>query len=125
MEGGRVRDVTLAQLWLVRHGETEWTASGQHTGRTNIQLTSEGRRHATKVARALVGRHFALVLTSPLDRARETCLLAGFGNSAVLDANLLEWDYGEYEGRTSSEVQIEHSGWPLWRDGVPGGESSA
>jgi len=110
------------QLWLVRHGETEWSASGQHTGRTDLPLTLEGKLHARQIAGFLNGRGFALVLTSPLQRARETCRLAGYGESAIIDANLREWDYGEYEGRTTPEIQIERPGWSLWRDGVIGGE---
>ncbi len=111
------------QLWLVRHGETEWSASGQHTGRTDLPLTLEGKLHARQIAGFLNGRGFALVLTSPLQRAHETCRLAGYGESAIIDANLREWDYGEYEGRTTPEIQIERPGWSLWRDGVIGGES--
>jgi broad specificity phosphatase PhoE len=110
------------QLWLVRHGETEWSATGQHTGRTDLPLTLEGKLHARQIAGFLNGRSFALVLTSPLQRARETCRLAGYGESAIIDANLREWDYGEYEGRTTPEIRIERPGWSLWRDGVIGGE---
>ncbi len=110
------------QLWLVRHGETEWSASGQHTGRTDLPLTLEGKLHARQIAGFLNGRGFVLVLTSPLQRARETCRLAGYGESAIIDANLWEWDYGEYEGRTTPKIQIERPGWSLWRDGVIGGE---
>jgi probable phosphoglycerate mutase len=111
------------QLWLVRHGETEWSATGQHTGRTDLPLTLEGKLHARQIGGFLSGRGFALVLTSPLQRARETCRLAGYGESAIIDANLREWDYGEYEGRTTPEIQSERPGWSLWRDGVIGGES--
>jgi broad specificity phosphatase PhoE len=111
------------QLWLIRHGETEWSASGQHTGRTDLPLTLEGKLHARQIAGFLGGRAFALVLTSPAQRARETCRLAGYGDSAIIDANLREWDYGEYEGRTTPQVQIERPGWSVWRDGVIGGES--
>ena len=110
------------QLWLVRHGETEWSTSGQHTGRTYLPLTLEGKLHARQIAGFLAGRAFALVLTSPLQRARETCRLAGYGDSAVIDANLREWDYGEYEGRTTPQIQLERQAWSLWRDGVIGGE---
>lgn len=110
------------QLWLVRHGETEWSTSGQHTGRTDLPLTLEGKLHARQIAGFLAGRAFALVLTSPLQRARETCRLAGYGDSAVIDANLREWDYGEYEGRTTPQIQLERQAWSLWRDGVIGGE---
>jgi broad specificity phosphatase PhoE len=111
------------QLWLVRHGETEWSASGQHTGRTDLPLTLEGKLHARQIGEFLNGRRgFALVLTSPLQRARETCRLAGYGESATIDANLREWDYGEYEARTTPQIQLEQPGWSLWRDGVIGGE---
>ncbi len=111
------------QLWLVRHGETEWSASGQHTGRTDLPLTLEGKLHARQIAGFLGSRVFALVLTSPLQRARETCQLAGYGDSAIIDPNLREWDYGEYEGLTTPQIQIERPGWSLWRDGVIGGEN--
>jgi broad specificity phosphatase PhoE len=108
---------------LVRHGETEWSRSGKHTGRTDVPLTEEGRRGAAAVGEALRGREFALVLTSPLGRALETCRLAGFGDRAELRDELMEWDYGAYEGRTTPEIRQERPGWTLWRDGVPGGES--
>jgi broad specificity phosphatase PhoE len=110
------------QLWLVRHGETEWSASGQHTGRTDLPLTLGGKLHARQIAGFLGGRAFTLVLTSPLQRARETCRLAGYGESAIIDTNLREWDYGEYEGRTTPEIQIDRPGWSLWRDGAIDGE---
>jgi broad specificity phosphatase PhoE len=111
------------QLWLIRHGDTKWSSSGQHTGRTDLPLTLEGKLHARQIAGFLGSRVFALVLTSPLQRARETCRLAGYGDSAIIDANLREWDYGEYEGRTTRQIQIERPGWSLWRDGVIGGEN--
>jgi len=114
---------TNQRLWLVRHGATEWSANGRHTGRTDLPLTEEGRRRATGIGSLLAGHSFSLVLTSPLLRARETCRLAGYGDAAQIEPNLHEWDYGEYEGRTSSEIQAERPGWSLWRDGVPGGES--
>jgi broad specificity phosphatase PhoE len=107
---------------LVRHGETEWSRTGRHTGNTDIPLTEGGRREAELVGRSLRGRRFALVLTSPLQRAAETCRLAGFGDAVVLE-ELREWDYGEYEGRTTVEIRKERPGWSLWRDGVPGGET--
>jgi broad specificity phosphatase PhoE len=110
------------QLWLVSHGETEWSAAGQHTGRTDLPLTLEGKLHARLIGGFLNSRGFALVVTSPLQRARETCRLAGYGESAIIDANPREWDYGEYEGRTTPEIQIERPCWSLWRDGVIGGE---
>src|SRR5678816_4269701 len=114
-----------AQLWLVRHGETQWSLSGQHTGRTDIPLTEKGEQQAIRIGRFLKDRNFAFVLTSPLLRARETCRLAGFGETAKQDPNLQEWDYGEYEGRTTNEIQKVRPGWSLWRDGVPDGESIA
>jgi broad specificity phosphatase PhoE len=112
-----------AHVWLVRHGETEWSASGKHTGRTDVPLTPEGEQRAREIRRFLNGCSFDLVLTSPLRRARETCRLAGYGNRAAVDPDLREWDYGEYEGRTTSEIRREYPGWFLWRDGVMGGES--
>jgi|SRR5581483_436072 len=111
------------QLWLVRHGETEWSASGKHTGRTDLPLTPEGEQRAREIGRFLSGRAFALVLSSPLERALETCRLAGYADSVSVDSNLREWDYGEYEGRTTPDIRSERPGWSLWNDGVPGGES--
>ena len=111
------------EVVLVRHGETEWSREGKHTGRTDIPLTERGRRQAEAVGAALKGRRFALVLTSPLSRALETCRLAGFGDVAEQRDELREWDYGAYEGRRTIEVREEHPGWTLWRDGVPEGES--
>jgi broad specificity phosphatase PhoE len=108
---------------LVRHGETEWTRDGKHTGRTDIALTDRGRRQAQAVGVALEGRPFALALTSPLSRALETCRLAGFGEVAEQRDELREWDYGVYEGRTTIEIRKEVPGWTLWRDGVPEGET--
>jgi broad specificity phosphatase PhoE len=110
------------EVVLIRHGETEWTRSGKHTGHTDIPLTDNGRREAEAVGRALRGRGFALVLTSPLRRAAETCRLAGLGEGAVRRDELKEWDYGAYEGRTTSDIRGERLGWTLWRDGVPDGE---
>jgi broad specificity phosphatase PhoE len=111
------------EVVLVRHGETEWTRTRQHTGRTDLPLNDEGRRQAELVGSALAGRPLGLVLTSPLRRARETCELAGLGDLAQDRDDLAEWDYGEYEGRTTAEIRLERSDWSLWRDGVPGGES--
>jgi broad specificity phosphatase PhoE len=110
-------------IWLVRHGETEWTLTGAHTGRTDIPLTEAGRAAAEAIGRRLAGRRFALVLTSPLARARETCRLAGFDGEAVLDRDLREWDYGDYEGRTTAQIRAARPGWNLWTDGVPNGET--
>lgn len=110
-------------LWLVRHGETEWSASGQHTGRTDLPLIAAGEQRARDIGRRLNGRRFALVLTSPLQRAMETCRLAGYADVAMVDPRLQEWDYGEYEGRTTADIQAHRPGWSLWRDGAAGGET--
>jgi len=112
------------EVVLVRHGETEWSRAGRHTGRTDVPLTEQGRRQAEAVGAALRDRAFAVVLTSPLARALESCRLAGFGDRAELRDELMEWDYGAYEGRRTSEIREERPGWTLWRDGVPEGESS-
>ncbi|MGH7357788.1 MAG: histidine phosphatase family protein [Candidatus Rokuibacteriota bacterium] len=112
-----------SQLWLVRHGETEWSLSGQHTGRTDVPLTPAGRRQAEALGGHLAGRSFALVLTSPLDRARETCRLAGFGSHAQAMDDLREWDYGIYEGRTTAAIRTVEPGWSIWTSPVPEGES--
>jgi probable phosphoglycerate mutase len=109
----------------VRHGETEWSADGRHTGRSDIPLTATGRRQAEELGRALAGRRFERVLTSPLSRAVETWRLAGLGDDAAVRDELREWDYGEYEGRTTKDIRAERPGWYLWRDGCPGGESAA
>ncbi|HTV59764.1 MAG TPA: histidine phosphatase family protein [Verrucomicrobiae bacterium] len=122
MENDR-KIIPAQQLWLVRHGETAWSASGQHTGRTDLPLTPEGEKRAAEIGRYLQGRTFALVLTSPMQRARETCRIAGLGNVATVDPNLREWDYGDYEGLTTAQIQSERPGWSLWKDGVVGGES--
>jgi broad specificity phosphatase PhoE len=111
------------QLWLVRHGQTAWSLSGQHTGRTDLPLTPAGEQQARDIGKLLGGRSFATVLTSPLLRARETCRLAGYSDHAVIDPNLQEWNYGDYEGKTSAEIQKERPGWSLWKDGVVHGES--
>jgi broad specificity phosphatase PhoE len=111
------------EIWLIRHGETEWSRSGAHTGRTDIPLTAEGRERAAAIGRYLAGRRFALVLVSPLERARETCSLAGYGDVAQVEPNLREWDYGDYEGRTTAEIRKAVPGWSLWKDGVPNGET--
>lgn len=113
------------RVFLVRHGETEWTLSRQHTGRTDIPLTDHGREQARLLGAALAERPLALVLSSPLSRALETCRLAGLGDDVETTEDLLEWDYGEYEGRTTAEIRGEKSRWSLWFDGCPGGESAA
>jgi broad specificity phosphatase PhoE len=115
----------LAQIWLVRHGETEWSLSGRHTGRTDIPLTARGEQDAAALKPRLAGRQFAKVLSSPLIRARRTCDLAGFAAVAVNDANLLEWDYGQYEGRRTAEIRVERPNWKPFEDGSPGGETLA
>lgn len=111
-----------AEVWLIRHGETEWSRSGRHTGITDLPLTERGREAATALAPLLAEQAFALVLTSPLKRARETCELAGLGDRAQVERDLLEWNYGEYEGLTNTEIQERTSGWMLFTDGAPGGE---
>lgn len=110
---------------LVRHGETEWSRDGRHTGRTDIPLTAQGRRQAEALRAPLHAWQFALVLSSPLQRALETSRLAGYGTNAQVRPELMEWDYGRYEGRTSRQILGENPGWSLWRDGGPDGESPA
>jgi probable phosphoglycerate mutase len=113
----------VQQVYLVRHGETEWSLSGQHTGRTDIPLTDNGRKVARQLAPVLAKQIFALVLTSPLARARETCALAGLGERAQIDRDLTEWNYGEYEGLTPGQIHARRPGWMLFSEGCPGGES--
>lgn len=110
---------------LVRHGETEWTLSGQHTGRTDIPLTDHGRAQARELCKELASRPFALVLSSPSSRALETARLAGLGDQVQTTEDLMEWDYGEYEGITTPEIRSTRKKWSLWFDGAPGGESPA
>jgi broad specificity phosphatase PhoE len=112
------------RLVLVRHGATDWSRAGRHTGHTDVPLTDEGRAEAVEIGRRLRGHDFAAVLTSPLGRAAETCAIAGFGTRATTDPDLREWDYGAYEGRTTPEIRAEHPGWSLWRDGASGGENA-
>lgn len=111
------------ELWLIRHGETEWSAAKRHTGRTDIPLTLPGERQAAALSRSLAGRQFALVLCSPLRRAHQTCKLAGYGEVATMTDDLLEWDYGVYEGRTTQEIKMEQPGWSIWTASVAKGES--
>ncbi|MDQ6882666.1 MAG: histidine phosphatase family protein [Candidatus Dormibacteraeota bacterium] len=113
------------RIVLVRHGETEWSRDGRHTGVTDIPLTEAGRKQAAQLRSPLGGRRFALVLTSPLRRAEETCRLAGFGSQAKPRPDLKEWDYGHYDGLTSAQIRATSPDWSLWRDGGPGGESAA
>jgi broad specificity phosphatase PhoE len=110
---------------LVRHGATEWSVSGQHTSRTDLPLTQDGRKNARCLPQRLAAHHFALVLTSPLSRARETAELAGLGDVAQVDDDLRELEYGEYEGRTTAEIREERPGWDVWTDDSPGGETPA
>jgi broad specificity phosphatase PhoE len=117
--------VFTGEVVLVRHGETEWSRDGRHTGRTDVSLTERGREQAAAVGRALKGKRFARVLTSPLARSRETCRLAGYGDVAVERQDLVEWDYGGYEGRTTIDIRRERPTWTLWADGVPDGETAA
>ena len=114
---------TLPEIYLARHGETTWSLSGQHTGRTDIPLTPRGERHAVSLGTRLRGATFAQVLTSPLSRAHRTCELTGFGEWAQVDPDLQEWDYGQYEGRRTADIRQERPGWYLFRDGCPDGES--
>jgi probable phosphoglycerate mutase len=113
----------LPAVYLARHGETAWTISRQHTGKTDIALTERGERNAVRLGERLKGLTFAHVFTSPLQRARRTCELAGFGSVAVVDPNLVEWDYGAYEGQRTSEIHQQRPGWQVFRDGCPQGES--
>ena len=112
----------LPVVYLARHGNTAWTRSGQHTGLTDLPLTPDGERNAARLGERLKGLTFAKVFTSPLQRAARTCELAGFG-AAEIDPDLLEWDYGQYEGLTSAQILQGHPNWDLFRDGCPGGES--
>ncbi len=111
-------------VWIVRHGETEWSRTGRHTGRTDVPLTARGEREAAALRTSLQGRRFALVLSSPLRRAWDTCRLAGYGDVARATEDLVEWDYGAYEGRTTAEIRVEVPGWSIWTGAVPGGESA-
>jgi broad specificity phosphatase PhoE len=113
----------LSEIYLARHGNTAWTLSGQHTGLTDLPLTPDGERNAARLGERLKGMTFAKVFTSPLQRATRTCQLAGFGAVAETDPDLVEWNYGEYEGLTSAQILAKRPDWQLFRDGAPGGES--
>ena len=120
--GRRGMSTTTNDVWLIRHGETEWSRTGQHTGLTDLPLTDTGRRTARALAPVLARQSFAVALTSPLQRARETCELAGLGDGVQIDPDLLEWNYGKYEGLTTAEIHERAPGWLLFTDGAPGGE---
>ncbi len=111
------------EVWLVRHGETEWSSSGRHTGRTDLTLTGDGRKQAVLLRERLAQRSFSLVLSSPLARAVETCKIAGYGEVAEVSGDLREWDYGDYEGLTSSQIREKVAGWTIWRGNPAGGET--
>lgn len=116
---------SLPVAYLVRHGETEWSAAGRHTGRTDLPLTPRGEEQARRLSARLAGRPYPIVWTSPLQRAAETCRLAGFGERAETLPDLYEWDYGQYEGKFGQDIRAERPGWNLFRDGAAGGESPA
>ena len=120
-----VKEPMTERLFLVRHGETAWSQSGQHTGRTDVPLTARGEASARKLGPRLSGVPFSAVLTSPAQRARRTCELAGLAGAARIEPDLAEWDYGAYEGKRSAEILRERAGWIIFRDGCPGGETPA
>ena len=111
------------ELWLVRHGETEWSLSGAHTSRTDIPLTDAGRKRAQRLGEFLKGTEFDAVLTSPMQRAKETCAIVGLGGQAQVEEGLREWDYGIYEGKTTKEVRETEPGWTVWESEIKGGET--
>jgi broad specificity phosphatase PhoE len=113
----------VGQIYVIRHGETDWSASGRHTGTTDLALNEDGERRARRLRALLLGIRFSRVLTSPLQRARRTCELAGLGETATVVPELHEWSYGEYEGRTTAEIRASRPGWNIFRDGCPFGES--
>ena len=125
VRGHKPMENQLPVIYIARHGETAWTVTGQHTGLTDLPLTPQGERNARALAERLDGLTFSKVFTSPLQRARRTCELAGFGSVAEVDSDLVEWNYGEYEGRCTVEIRAERPEWQLFRDGCPGGESPA
>jgi probable phosphoglycerate mutase len=115
----------MAEIWLIRHGETEWSLSGAHTSRTDISLTDHGRKRAEELKAFLKGKKFAAVFVSPMQRARETCKIAGYGDVATVDEGLREWDYGIYEGKTTKEIRAEsgNPNWSVWKDAITDGET--
>lgn len=110
------------EIWLLRHGETEWSLSGAHTSWTDLRLTANGEKSAARLGEVLCGKQFAMVLSSPMQRARETARLAGF--TPEIDDNLCEWDYGDYEGLTTPAIQVKDPGWTIWTSATPGGETA-
>ena len=121
--GGDNMPEQSGEVWLIRHGETEWSASGRHTGRTDLALTGKGREQAVLLREKLALRAFSLVMSSPLARAVETCKIAGYGEVAEVTDDLMEWDYGEYEGLTSSQIREKIAGWTIWTGDPAGGET--
>lgn len=115
--------MSAQEIYLIRHGETEWSRSGRHTGVSDIPLTEHGRQQAKLLAHELAARNFDLVLTSPLRRARETCELAGLAERAEIEPDLMEWNYGDYEGLTSDRIHVDRPAWTIFDDGGPGGET--
>jgi probable phosphoglycerate mutase len=112
----------MAEIWLIRHGETEWSLSGAHTSRTDIPLTDRGRLRAEALKAFLNGKKFAAVFTSPMQRARETCSIAGYADVARIDEGLREWNYGIFEGKTTKEIRVDHPNWSVWKDEIVDGE---
>ncbi len=112
----------MAEIWLIRHGETEWSLSGAHTSRTDIPLTDHGRRRAEELKAFLNGKKFAAVFTSPMQRARDTCRIAGYADVATVDEGLREWNYGIFEGKTTKEIRVDHPDWSVWKDEIVDGE---
>ena len=112
----------MAEIWLIRHGETEWSLSGAHTSRTDIPLTDHGRLRAEELKAFLNGKKFAAVFSSPMQRARETCRIAGYGDVATIDEGLREWNYGIFEGKTTKEIRVDYPNWSVWKDEIVDGE---
>lgn len=123
LHAGEIMLGSLPTLYLARHGDTDWTLSGQHTGRTDLALNAIGEEHGRQLGAEIQHLHFAAVFCSPLQRALRTCSLAGFEERATIDPDLVEWDYGRFEGKRTCEIQKEWPGWQLFHDGCPGGES--